>query len=450
VANHWQVLSELDDERAAFADLAAVRSWPAEPAGPPNRRRHVERLRTPTGICYLKVFRGTQWRNRLHFLLTAPRASDDAEREWRVTAALRASGFAAPRPLALGRAAGRVYYLCAELPGRSLRELLAAGAVDPALPRAIASHCGALFAQGFELPDLSADHVYVSGPPTAPTLAVLDLHNGTLRAPGPGRPRALRRMLRRFARSVRELALPRWPVLVFAVRALRAAGCRGDAARVLLRRLPPWATAQRYEVAGKSRAYAERNPARAERELALLAAVWPGRPGETVLDLPCGAGRLLPLLQQRFGHRVLHGDGALAMLQQARQAGLVAPAVQADALAMPFHDRAVDGVVMFRFLHHLAPDARAAAIAEACRLARRFVVVSFFHRCSAHQLRRALRTAFGGPATRFATTLGALRRSFAAHGFAPRRHRAELPFARDLWLVAFERTAGGASAGSRP
>jgi SAM-dependent methyltransferase len=446
VADHWRLLSTDDAERRAFADLASVQRWPAEPAGPRNRLRHVQRLRTPVGVCYLKTFVRTQWQNRVRFRCSAPTAADDAEREWRVTEALRTAGFAAPRPLAIGRTGASSFYLCAALPGRSLRELLADGALGAGLPRAIAEHCGRLFAAGFELPDLSADHVFVTGAADAatPSLAVLDLHNGTLRRPGPARRRPLLRMLRRFGRSLREFALP-WPgVLAAVVRLLRRAGHGGAAARALLRRLPPWATADRYERSGKSRAYAERNPTRARRELDLLRAVWPGRAGETVLDLPCGTGRLLPLLRDDYGHRVLHADGALAMLLQARTAGLVAPAVQADALAMPFRDRAVDGVVMFRFLHHLAPELAQQAIAEACRLARRFVVVSFFHRCSAHQLRRALHRLLGAAPTRFPTTLGALARSFARHGFAPRRHRAELPFARDLWLVAFERTSPAA------
>jgi ubiquinone/menaquinone biosynthesis C-methylase UbiE len=117
--------------------------------------------------------------------------------------------------------------------------------------------------------------------------------------------------------------------------------------------------------------------------------------------------------------------------------------VQADAQQMPFADGAVDGVLMFRFLHHLPPPARRAAIAEACRVARRFVTVSFFHPCSAHHLQRRLRRALGAPPTRFAATLARITADFARHGFRRCAHAAELPFARDLWLASFERPGTG-------
>lgn len=429
----WTLLGDDARERATFASLDATLALPASAAGPANRLRSVARIATPHGVYFLKTFTRTQWNNRLRFLLTAPRAADDADRERKVTAALRDSGHATPRAVAYGVRGAASYYLCAELPGTPLRERLQAG-VDAALVRAVATHCGRLLAAGFWLPDLSADHVFVHDG----QLAVLDLHNGRIGAPGPAPRRVLRRVLRRFRSSVRDLVLPLPVVLRFALRLLRAAG-RRDGSHIL-RAQPPWATAARYDAPGKSLAYAARNPERAAREQALLQAVWPGRPGETVLDLPCGAGRLLPWLRDQRGHRVLQADGSLAMLHQARdRAGVPAPAVLGNALAMPFADRAVDGVVMFRFLHHLGRDAAGTALAEACRVARRFVVASFFHPCSFHHAQRVVRSWCGQPPTRFALTLGTLRGVMARHGFVCSRHVADSAFTRDLWLAAFER-----------
>jgi len=435
VAEPWRVLSEDPDERRLFAAPGAWSGLPSAPAGPRNRLRSVQRVGDDARHWYVKTFAATQWKNRLRFVLTAPRARDDAERELGVTLALREAGSAAPRPVACGRDRnGAAYYVCAPLAGEPLADLLRRGAVDDALARRVAAHCGALLRAGFSLPDLSADHVFVDGE----TLAVLDLHNGAVTAPGPAPAQLCRRVLRRFARSVRELPVP-WPAaLRFAVRLLRAAGRGGDA-RAILRRLPPFTTAERYEATGKAGAYATRNPVRHARELLLLERVFPGRPGETVLDLPCGAGRLSPWLQQR-GCAVVAADGALAMLQQAGQQQTGLPrAVLADALAMPFADRAVDGVVTFRFLHHLTDELSDRVIAEACRVAGRFVVVSFFHPCSAHHLQRRLRALAGGRTTRFARTLGAIDRTFAKHGFRRLRAAADLPFARDLWLASFAR-----------
>jgi len=434
VADAWTLLTEDAREHATFASLAATLALPATPAGPQNRLRDVGRIATPHGPCFLKRFRRTQWKNRAKFALTRPFAADDAARECAMTQALRAAGIAAPRPLAIGRQGAASFYLCAELPGRPLSAALAAG-VDGTLLRAAARWAGALLAKGFHLPDLSADHVFVDGDRR---FGVLDLHNGALAAPGRAPTRLLRRVLRRCRGSLRDVGLPARLALRAAVALLAAAGCRRARRRALLEAAPPWATADRYDAPGKSAAYAGRNPARSTREMRLLARVWPGRPGETVLDLPCGAGRLLSLLRERFGARVLQADGSLAMLREAA-ARAAAPRAQADALAPPFADRSVDGVVCFRFLHHLPADAADRAIAGACAVARRFVVASFFHPCSAHGLRRLVGSWLGRPSRRYARTLGAIDRAFARHGFRRTAVAAELPFARDLWVAAFER-----------
>ncbi len=431
-------------ERARFADRAAVLALPHEPAAPPNRQRDVLRLLLRGQAWYFKRFGPTSWSNRWRFRTTRPHARDDAEREVLVTMALREHGIETPRPVLRGRDDDGSYYLCAELPGRSLRSWLREGPVAPGMLLLCAAFCGDVLKKGIWLPDLSAEHVFVRQEIAFFHFGLLDLHNGTVAPPGPPPLWLLRRVLRHFGRSVQDLPIRRALALRFAARLLRNAG-RGGHCRALLRGLPALDTAARYEVAGKSEAYRERNPTRAARELRLLASVWPGRAGETVLDAPCGAGRLLPFLHGQ-GHRVVQADRALAMLCEARQLGAGLLAVQAHALALPLLDRAVDGTVLFRFLHHLEPAAAKVAIAEACRIARRFVVVSFFHPCSVHHLRRRLGDLLRGRAPqRHALAAARLRRWFAAHGFEPARTAADLPFARDLWVAAFVRRTSSPS-----
>lgn len=438
VHDGWQLETNDATERRLFATLDATLALPSTGAGPRNRNRHVVRIDTAAGVFFLKTFERTQPKNRLRFLVTAPRANDDAEREARVATALHDAGFGAPRPVARGRRGAASFLLLAAVPGRACEELVHDASFDASLARRVAEHCGRLLAAGFWLPDLGADHVFVDRAAGGLSLSVIDLHNGRIARRGPPPHRVARRVLRRFARSLQHAPWPFRRTLTFAVRLLRAAELRGDAVRRVLASLPPVATAARYEVAGKSHAYAERNPQRTRRELTLLRRVWPGRSGETVLDLPCGAGRLLPMLRE-LGHRVVGADGAFAMLQQTRARTGDTEVVRADALAIPFGNGVVDGVVMFRFLHHLAPDARRRAIAEACRTARRFVVASFFHPCSAHHLQRRLRQLGGATPTRFAVTLRGIVREFASHGFELHAKAADLPFARDLWVASFVR-----------
>lgn len=438
----WQILDASDDERAAFASLAAVLARAGDLAAPANRQREVRRIELGGRVYYLKIFHRTQAKNRWRNRLTQPRCGLDAEREHAVGAALRARGIETARPVALGRRGPASYYLCAAVPGASLRTCLERGGRDPDLVPGAALFCGEILRRGVVLPDLSAEHVFVldSGAGAgSPRFAVIDLHNGRL-ASRPRR-RDVRRMLRHCQRSVRDLPLPRRAAQAFAVRLLRAAGL-GARARTLLAGLPPLDTHARYDAPGKAEAYTARNPARTQRELRCLRRVWPGRPGDRVLDAPCGAGRLAAALAA-LGAEGLGLDRSAAMLQRAALAHPERQFVRADSAHLPLRDNAVDGVVVFRFLHHLEPNAARRVIAEATRVARHYVVVSFFHPLSTHGLARRL-TSLGAPRRRHAIGRRQLRRWFLAEGFRPSAWAAELPWLREFWVVAFVRESSRA------
>lgn len=102
----------------------------------------------------------------------------------------------------------------------------------------------------------------------------------------------------------------------------------------------------------------------------------------SVLDVPCGAGRFLHTLAGA-GRRVIGVDAARAILVHARgraaELGLRALWVQGDAARLPLPDDAVDAVFCNRLLHHiLQPGERAVILGELRRVARRYVIVSFF------------------------------------------------------------------------
>ena len=113
----------------------------------------------------------------------------------------------------------------------------------------------------------------------------------------------------------------------------------------------------------------------------------------SVLDLPCGTGRLLEPLG-RAGYRVVGGDVSAAMLEVG--SGRSAPLVRATAAHLPFRDGAFDVALSVRFLFHVEPGPeRTAILAELGRVASRLVVGEVRFRGTAKHLGRYLRSRVG-------------------------------------------------------
>ena len=118
-----------------------------------------------------------------------------------------------------------------------------------------------------------------------------------------------------------------------------------------------------------------------------------------VLDIPCGAGRLLPTITQR-GFRYVGADFSLAMVNEARQETTnhqVVGFLRADAEHLPLADNSVDCVVIWRLFHHLSePRVRETMLREAARVSRDRVLISFHHALSFTAFRKFVqRTLFG-------------------------------------------------------
>lgn len=95
------------------------------------------------------------------------------------------------------------------------------------------------------------------------------------------------------------------------------------------------------------------------------------RPGETVLDLGAGTGRVSAWLARRVGVRPV-----LADLVEYRNRRRDLPFLHMDdPLRVPAPDRAFDVVLLLFALHHNPYEAQPRVLAEACRLARRRLVV---------------------------------------------------------------------------
>ncbi len=102
----------------------------------------------------------------------------------------------------------------------------------------------------------------------------------------------------------------------------------------------------------------------------------------TLLDVPCGAGRLSGVLS-RYADRVFEVDYSLEMAKLCRtnaaQHGYEPILANASALQLPFPARSFDLVVSIRLSHHFpAREERLQHIEELLRVSRRFVLVTFF------------------------------------------------------------------------
>lgn len=151
-------------------------------------------------------------------------------------------------------------------------------------------------------------------------------------------------------------------------------------------------------------------------------------PGSRVLDLPCGSGRLLPLLAAK-GWQVTAADASAHMLAVARAAygdntrGGAARAdvcfEQCEVLDTGFPARSFDAVICNRLLHHYpSASLRRAALQELARIAAGPLVVSYFSNRSLAALRFHLRHALRGerPLDRVPVWPGDLARDLAAAG----------------------------------
>ena len=111
------------------------------------------------------------------------------------------------------------------------------------------------------------------------------------------------------------------------------------------------------------------------------------RPGEVVLDMPCGYGRIAPLLVD-LGLTPMWADISMAMAQRVRrrpEASFGICQFVGDAEHIPLPNDAVDGATCIRLVEHFRfGERRTAMMRELGRVVRRWLVVSFYDGVSLH------------------------------------------------------------------
>jgi len=120
-----------------------------------------------------------------------------------------------------------------------------------------------------------------------------------------------------------------------------------------------------------------------------------GKEDALVLDVPCGYGRFSPLLWER-GLSLVSSDLSYHMVKRARKrdeesvriSGVVADGI----LGLPFKQEVFDFILSMRFFHHLhQEEKRKAVLGEFSRVAKEWVILSYYQINPLHVFQRKLR-----------------------------------------------------------
>ncbi len=140
---------------------------------------------------------------------------------------------------------------------------------------------------------------------------------------------------------------------------------------------------------------------------------------ETILDLPCGGGRLSPQIAP-FTRCIIEADIAEGQVLYGKQTSRLEVEriwMTASAFHIPLRDASVDGVVCCRLCHHLpTAEERERLVAELLRVAKRFVIMTFFDYHSPKNLMRRMRRPFNHKPPKMTMTVARVRELARLHG----------------------------------
>lgn len=110
----------------------------------------------------------------------------------------------------------------------------------------------------------------------------------------------------------------------------------------------------------------------------------------TILDVPVGYGRFLPILRE-FGTVCALDWGFMPLVYQERKVGIAYGSVNGIAQFLPFRSQSIDVIFCFRLFQHMhEQEERIAILKEFKRVSRNWIVVSVYIKNPLHILHRAV------------------------------------------------------------
>jgi SAM-dependent methyltransferase len=119
-------------------------------------------------------------------------------------------------------------------------------------------------------------------------------------------------------------------------------------------------------------------------------------PFERVIDIPCGHGRFTPQLRTAARRELVCGDHDKrhidALVAAESDAGTAIVTKECDMYdPLPFADDEFDLVFTFRFFHHIEQDEqRIHVIHELARIAKKYLIISYYYDAALHSLQKRL------------------------------------------------------------
>ena len=181
-----------------------------------------------------------------------------------------------------------------------------------------------------------------------------------------------------------------------------------------------------------------------EREIKLVQYTFSRiKDAETLLDAPCGAGRM-SFLAEKAGFKTTGIDLGDAILDCAKSEKLRLNSkvnfLKEDLENLSFSDNAFEASLCFRFFHHLPSEkAKMKVISELTRVSSKYVVISYFSAFSITSIKRKFKSILNISNKQNATRLTELEDYFNKFGFVLHDHKFSMPFFHTLCIAVFKK-----------